>query len=232
MTLARSFVAATIIASAMSAHAQQTQSPFPPATAGQAPAPTTQPPTTQTPASQTPGAPTSGPATLGTTLAPANARTFAAPVGMWFVTVRPERAADFEQVIAHLQDALARSTDPRTREQAKGWRILKASEPGPNSTVMYVFSIDATVAGADYGLGGILASAYPDTTALAEIWRMYTGAITGGGSLLNLTPIAPKIVPFGEKSIPIPVTPSAAPAPATAPPAPTTAAPAPAVPQP
>jgi hypothetical protein len=231
MTLARSFVAAAITASAMSAHAQQTPSPNSPATAGPAPAPTTQSPT-----SQTPGAPTSGSTTtpLGTTLAPANARTFVAPVGMWFVTVRPERAADFEQVIAHLQDALARSPDPRTREQFKSWRILKASESGPQATVMYVFSIDATVAGADYGLGGILASAYPDTTALAEIWRMYTGAITGGGSLLNLTPIAPKIVPFGTKSIPIPVTPSAAPAPTTpapATPAATTAPPAPAVPQ-
>jgi hypothetical protein len=141
---------------------------------------------------------------------------------MWFVAVRPERVTDFEQAVAHLQAALAKATDVRTREQAKSWRMLKASEPGPNATVMYVFLIDPPIAGADYGLGSVLAAAYPDTTELAEIWRMYSGAITGGGSLLNLTPIAPKIVPFGEKSTPVRIAPPAAPTATPAPAAPPT----------
>jgi hypothetical protein len=47
------------------------------------------------------------------------------------------------------------------------------------------------VPGADYGLGRILAEAYPDAALLQEIWRLYTTSVTSGGSLLNLTPVVP-----------------------------------------
>jgi len=56
--------------------------------------------------------------------------------------------------------------------------------------VLYVFVLDPTVPGADYGLGRILAEAY-EPTQLQEIWRLYTGAVTSGGTLLNLTPVKP-----------------------------------------
>jgi hypothetical protein len=232
MTGVRSLVAAVVIASAWPGYAQQTQSPPAPTTSGQTPGQTPGQVPGQTPAPgtpQAPGAPGTVPAPatpLAATLPPVTTRTFTGPVGMWFVTVRPDRVGDFEQVIAHVQSALAKSTDPQTREQAKGWRMLKATEPGPNATVMYVFLMDPTIKGAEYGFGGVLAAAYPDTTELAEIWRMYTGAITGGGSLLNLTPIAPKIVPFGSRTTPAPVTPGAVPSSTPAPAAPEPASPA------
>jgi len=120
----------------------------------------------------------------------ATARTFTAPTGLLFNTVRPERVADFERVIGYLQSALEKSADPKDRAQAQGWRIFKAAEPGPGNTVLYVFVLDPTVPGADYGLGRILAEAY-DPTQLQEIWRLYTGAVTGGGTLLNLNPVNP-----------------------------------------
>jgi hypothetical protein len=94
---------------------------------------------------------------------------------------------DFETVIGYLQDALEKSTDPAVHEQAKGWRVLKATEPGPNGTVLYVFLIDPAIKGADYGLGKILSDAYPDR--IEQIWKLYQGALAGGGSLLNLTPV-------------------------------------------
>ena len=136
----------------------------------------------------------------------ATARTFTAPTGLLFNAVRPERVADFERVIGYLQAALEKSADPKDRAQAQGWRIFKAAEPGPGGTVLYVFLLDPTVAGADYGLGRILAEAY-DATQLQEIWRLYTGAVSGGGTLLNLTPVRP-----GASTTPAVVTP-----PATAP---------------
>jgi hypothetical protein len=113
--------------------------------------------------------------------------------------VRPERVADFEQVIARVQAALEKSTDPRVQEQAKGWRMFKATEPGPNGTVLYVFVMDPTVAGADYGFGRILADAYPDVTELQEIWRLYTTSVTNGGFLLNLSPLMPTLVPLDQR---------------------------------
>ena len=99
--------------------------------------------------------------------------------------------ADFEKVIGYLQEALQKSTDATVRAQAKGWRVFKAAEPGPGGTVLFVFVIDPTVPSADYGLGRILADAFPDTAQLQEIWKLYTGAVTSGGTLLNLTPAKP-----------------------------------------
>lgn len=119
------------------------------------------------------------------------ARTFTAPVGLLFNTVRPERVADFEKVIGYVQEALAKSSDAKDRAQGQGWHVYKAAEPGPNNTVLYVFVLDPTVSGADYGLGRILAEAYTDTAQLQEIWKLYTGAVTSGGSLLNLSPVRP-----------------------------------------
>ena len=114
---------------------------------------------------------------------------FTAPAGIIFNAVRPERVADFEKLIGYLQAALATSSDATVRAQAEGWRVLKASETGPNGVVLYVFVFDPTVAGADYGLGRILAAAYPDQTKLQEIWKLYTDSLATGGSLLNLTPV-------------------------------------------
>lgn len=122
------------------------------------------------------------------TPAPPAARTFTAPTGLLFNTVRPDRVADFERVIGFLRAALEKSADANDRAQAQGWRIYRAAEPGPGGSVLYVFLLDPTVPGADYGLGRILAEAY-DTIQLQEIWKLYTGAVTGGGTLLNLTPV-------------------------------------------
>jgi hypothetical protein len=134
---------------------------------------------------------------------------------MIFNAVRPERVVDFEIVIGYLQAALQSSTDPVVRAQAKGWRVFKATEPGPNGTVLYVFVLDPAVAGADYGLGKILSDAYPDR--IEQIWKLYQGALAGGGSLLNLTPVQG---PPPGALIPAESKPPAAPPPTPAPPKP------------
>jgi hypothetical protein len=80
--------------------------------------------------------------------------------------------------------------------------------------VLYTFLIDPTVPGADYGLGRILSDAYPDQ--IQDIWRLYTGALAGGGSLLNLTPVPPApLLPASPASVAAPVV-----TPRSAPPAP------------
>jgi len=120
---------------------------------------------------------------------PLGARMFTAPTGVIFTAVRPDRVVDFEMVIGYLEAALKESVDPEIRAQGNGWRVFKATEPGPNGSVLYMFLMEPTVAGADYGLGRILSEAYPDQ--IQDIWKLYTGALAGGGSLLNLTPVQP-----------------------------------------
>ena len=126
--------------------------------------------------------------------APVTARTFTAGTGLLFNAVRADRVVDFEMVVGYLQAAFEKSTDPTVRAQAQGWRIFKAAEPGPNATVLYVFLLDPAVGGADYGLGRILSDAYPDQ--IQDIWKLYSGALVGGGSLLNLAPVKAPLPPL------------------------------------
>ncbi len=189
--LAARMLAATLLLSPPGA-AAATQAPAPQAPAGQTPAvPGVALPQTQPAAQAPPPAPSAVPGVPASPAAPAAGRTFTAPVGLLFNTVRPERVADFERVLGYLQAALEKSSDPNVQAQARGWRMFKATEPGPNATALYVFQFDPTVPGGDYGLGRILAEAYPDPALLQEIWRLYTTSVTSGGSLLNLTPVVP-----------------------------------------
>jgi len=146
---------------------------------------------------------------------PLGARTFTAPTGLIFNAVRPERVVDFEMVIGYLQAAFEMSTDAGVRAQAQGWRMFKATEPGPNASVLYVFVIDPAVAGAEYGLGRVLSDAYPDR--IQEIWKLYTGSLAGGGSLLNLTPVQPPPLPAPGAPPPV-TTPALTPRPEPPPP--------------
>ena len=174
------------------AHAQtpeQTPAPQQGVPTPVAPAPSVPPagaPAAQSPEDSLVPLPTVPPVPLG-------ARGFTASTGVIFTAVRPDRVVDFEMVIGYLEAALEKSTDLDVRAQARGWRVLRATEPGPNGTALYMFLIEPTVPGADYGLGRILSDAYPDQ--IQDIWKLYTGALAGGGSLLNLTPVEPQPLP-------------------------------------
>jgi len=149
-------------------------------------------PAAQTPPGTPPGTPpVTAPAVPPIPATPATlaARTFTAECGFLLHPVRPERVADFERFLDYVRDALARTTNPRVRSQADGWRFFKASEPGPNGVALYVFWVDPVVPGAEYSLGPILNEVYSDPAQLNEIWTLYTSSVTSGGTLLNLTPV-------------------------------------------
>ena len=71
--------------------------------------------------------------------------------------VKADKTADFEMIVGKLQEALQKSARPERAEQAAGWRVYKASEPGPSGSVMYVFLIDPVVKDTDYTPSTILA---------------------------------------------------------------------------
>ena len=185
----------------------------------------------QTPAGQQPP-PVTGrgavPTTPGVTApaAPTTAvleRTFTAPVGLVFNTVRPERVEQFERLLAEVQTALAASKNPNTQAMAKGWRFYKAAEPVSGGAIMFVFVIDPVVPGADYSLSKVLIEAFPDAVKLQEVWALYTGSVTGGGTLVNLTPVSATVKPAtAPKTAPAAAPDPGAPPAASAPPAPRT----------
>jgi hypothetical protein len=155
------------------------QQPPPPA---EQPPPTSQqvPPDPQAPAGQQPPA-TKEPA-------PPQTRVMAADAGLIFFPVKPERTADFEKIVTKLQDALSGSNDPVRRQQAQGWKVFKAVEPGPNSTALYVFLIDPAIKGSDYAFWKALYDTFP--AEVQELYRLYTAASGGGQTLLNLQLVA------------------------------------------
>ena len=154
----RSFLAALIVCTAagLSAAVQQ-----PPPPAGQQP-----------PAPATPATP------------PQTTRVLAGDAGLIFFPVKPDRAADFEKIMAKLKEALATSTDATLREQAAGWKVFKAVEPGPNASALYVFVIDPAVKGGDYAFWKTLYESFP--AEVLQLYRLYNAATAGGQTLLNL----------------------------------------------
>jgi hypothetical protein len=197
----KTMLAALLLAASTAAAEAQAPAGQPPAAPGQVPGVPGQPvPSAKPPAVPAPSA--------------TAARTFAAPVGLLFNTVRPDKAADFEKLVWSVRKTLEASTDPALQAMAKGWHFYRATEAGPLNSVLYVFVVDPVVPGEDYGLGRVLSSGSTDTAALQEIWKLYTSSVTSGGSLLNLSPIPeppPEPAP-GEK----PAAPAEAPVPAPA----------------
>lgn len=96
---------------------------------------------------------------------------FPSGAGVLFFHVRPDRAADFEAVVARLGEALGRAADPVRRQQAEHWRIYRSAETG-RDVVIYLFFFDPAVSGADYDPVRVLGEDAPaDVAALYERLR-------------------------------------------------------------
>ena len=88
------------------------------------------------------------------------------------VVIRPDKAADFEQVMNKMKTALVNSEDPKRREQAAGWKVMKLEKPLPDGNLAYVHVIHPVVEGADYAVMQTLYDAFPEERqALYERYR-------------------------------------------------------------
>lgn len=114
-----------------------------------------------------------------------NARIFASDAGMVLNFIKPDKTSDFEAVIAKLSEALQKSDKPERKQQAVSWKVFRAVEPGPNGSVLYVFTIDPAVKDADYTVSTILAEAFP--TEVQALYKEYAGAYATGQNFVNLT---------------------------------------------
>ena len=136
-------------------------------------APAQQAPTQQPPAQQAQAAPT--------------ARTFGSDAGMVLNFIKPDKTADFEAVVAKLKEALAKSEKAERKAQAAGWKVFKATEPGPGGAVIYVFVMDPVAKGAEYKVGDILVEGFGAEGQ--TLYKTYSDAYgtPAIGALLHLT---------------------------------------------
>ncbi len=140
----------------------------------------------QAPAGAASGVPPQPPAAP----APADPATasFTTDVGLLLVSVKPDRAPDYEAAIAALQAALSATTDPARRSLAEGWRVYKASEPDARGNVLYVHALLSTVRGADYRPSLLIDALLLD--APADLLAKYKEALAAAPTRLSLTELA------------------------------------------
>ncbi len=119
-------------------------------------------------------------------------KTLDEPVGMVFNYIEQDSAEAFEQVMARLGQVMAESENPERVQQASGWKVYKAVEPGPNNNVLYVWFIDPTVPEADYSVAQILNEEIPNE--VQGLYETFNGSFGLGQMPINLE----LVVDFGE----------------------------------
>ncbi len=98
--------------------------------------------------------------------------------------VKADATNDFEAVMRKLAEALQQSENAERRQQAEGWKVYKAQEPGQGGSVLYVWFIDPTVSGADYAVSQILNEAFP--AEVQQLYEQFNGSFAGGQAMVNL----------------------------------------------
>jgi hypothetical protein len=130
------------------------------------------------PATQPPAQPAPAPAPAAAQPAPAaNPFVFGSEAAMLTFYIKADKAADFEKVMAKLHEALANSDKPERKQQAQGWKLYKAAEPGPNGTVLYINILSPALKGADYTISKILAEVFPQE--VQQLFPLYKEAFAG-----------------------------------------------------
>lgn len=145
--------------------------------AGQAPQ---QPPTSGAPA--TPAA-AGQQATPPPPAVPAS-RKFTSDAGVIFSTIKADKTADFEAIMARVKEGLGKSTNPKYKQMAGSWRVFKGVEAGPGGSVVYVWIIDPPVKDVEYTVTDILRDAFPNEAQ--DLWAKYTACFVSGQTMLNL----------------------------------------------
>src|SRR5688500_6712003 len=109
------------------------------------------------------------------------ALTFDGDTAIWTMAIKPDKTADFEEVMAKLRDGLAKSTKPERRQQLAGWKLLRISTPLPDGSIAYVHLIHPVVRGADYTIMQTLYDEFPDERQ--TLYELYRGAFVRNVSL-------------------------------------------------
>ena len=120
--------------------------------------------------------------------------TFEGDTALWTVAIKPDKTADFEKILAKLQEGLKKSDKPERQQQAAGWKVMRLAKPLPDGNVAYVHIINPVVPGADYTVMQALYDMYPEERQ--ALYEMYRGAFAQNlslavGNMVNAAPVAP-----------------------------------------
>ena len=97
-------------------------------------------------------------------------------LALWSVSIRPDKAADYEQILGKVKEALQKSEAPEAKQQLAGWKVIKGAKPMPDGNIVYTHVIHPVVKGADYTIMAILYEANADPGEQRNLYEMYRGA--------------------------------------------------------
>jgi hypothetical protein len=116
------------------------------------------------------------------------ALSFQNDAGLIIFYIKPDKTADFEDLMNKLKDALAKSDSPEEKQQAASMKLFKNTATG-GTVAVYVLFADPVVKNVEYWFLPILYKAYPnDGQALLEKWQ----------AAKAVTPAAPTIFDLGQ----------------------------------
>jgi len=108
----------------------------------------------------------------------AQALTFEGDIALWSIAIKPDKTADFEQVMSRVREALMKSDKPERKQQAAGWKVVKGATPLKDGSVVYTHVIHPVVKGADYTILAILYEANPDPMEQRNLFEQYRAAFS------------------------------------------------------
>lgn len=92
------------------------------------------------------------------------------------VLIKPDKATDFETVIAKYKEALGKSDNAKRKEQLAGLTVLKATAPiGGNAA--YVFRVDPVIKGEEYDITRVIHEVFPSEST--DMFNKYKEAFAG-----------------------------------------------------
>lgn len=121
------------------------------------------------------------------------ALTFDGDTAILTVAIKPDKTAEFEQIMNDVRAALMKSEKPERKQQAAGWKVVKSGTPMKDGTIVYMHVIDPVVKGADYTILAILYETTTDAAAQRAIFEKYRDAFAaslGGGAFTTVVDLS------------------------------------------
>lgn len=105
-----------------------------------------------------------------------DALTFDGEAAVLLIAIKPDKTADFEQIMMKVREVLTKSENAERRNQAAGWKVIKTGTVMPDGNVVYIHVIDPVVRGADYTIMEILYEGFEDDAERRALYDQYSGA--------------------------------------------------------
>jgi hypothetical protein len=114
---------------------------------------------------------------------------FKADAGLIIFYIKPDKTADFEDLMSKLKEALGKSEAPEAKQQAAGMKLFKNTAANPQVAV-YMLVADPAVKDVEYWFLPILYKAFPnDGVALLDKWKACKADTPAAPGLFDLAQI-------------------------------------------